>query len=63
MHDFSYTSPSSLPRCRVTLSVHQPGVTQNDILEAKLFDKIPVDYSPKWLREHPEAAAESTTVV
>lgn len=33
------------------------GVTQNDIEEAKLFDQLPVTYSPKWLRENPEASA------
>ena len=33
------------------------GVTQNDIIEARLFDRLPVAYSPKWLKEHPEAAA------
>lgn len=31
------------------------GVTRNDIIEAKLLDQLPVEYSPKWLKEHPEA--------
>lgn len=46
----------------VTLYVSVPtavfpsqGVTQNDIEEARLFDQVPATYSPKWLREHPEA--------
>eukprot|EP00904_Undaria_pinnatifida_P004183 jgi/Undpi1/13766/HiC_scaffold_9.g03417.m1 len=42
----------------ILLQTHQMGgVTQNDIIEARLFDRLPVAYSPKWLKEHPEAAA------
>lgn len=32
------------------------GITENDIALAKLFDSsVQVEYSPKWLKEHPEA--------
>lgn len=39
------------------------GITKNDIEEARLFDQVPATYSPKWLREHPEASpgAEEAT--
>jgi pterin-4a-carbinolamine dehydratase len=30
------------------------GVTENDILLAQKLDTVPVDYSPKWLNEHPK---------
>lgn len=33
------------------------GMTQNDIILAELIDAVPVAYSPKWLKEHPEAEA------
>jgi 4a-hydroxytetrahydrobiopterin dehydratase len=32
------------------------GITRNDIDLAKLFDaEVSVNYSPKWLKQHPEA--------
>lgn len=32
------------------------GVTENDLILAKLLDdSVPIDYSPKWLKSHPEA--------
>jgi len=31
------------------------GIAENDFILADLLDGIPVDYSPKWLKEHPEA--------
>jgi len=34
------------------------GLTENDLIMAGLIDVVPAVYSPKWLREHPEA--EST---
>ncbi|CAM9840733.1 unnamed protein product [Discosporangium mesarthrocarpum] len=40
----------------VQLFVYPGCLTRNDILEARLLDQVPVEYSPKWLREHPEAA-------
>ena len=34
------------------------GLTENDLIMAELIDQgVKVAYSPKWLREHPEAAA------
>lgn len=32
------------------------GLTCNDFVLARAIDQISIDYSPKWLREHPEAA-------
>lgn len=33
------------------------GVSENDLLLAcKFDDQVKIDYSPKWLKEHPEAA-------
>lgn len=34
------------------------GLSENDFILAGLLDEIPVRYSPKWLREHPEAKPE-----
>lgn len=34
------------------------GLTENDLILAELIDGVPAAYSPKWLKEHPEA--EST---
>ncbi len=34
------------------------GLTENDLIMAGLIDAVPAVYSPKWLKEHPEA--EST---
>jgi len=39
------------------------GITENDIVLARMLDRrVPITYSPKWLREHPEAAAERAVV-
>ncbi|KAG7351188.1 pterin-4-alpha-carbinolamine dehydratase [Nitzschia inconspicua] len=36
------------------------GLTKNDFLLANLFDsEVKIAYSPKWLKEHPEAKATS----
>lgn len=35
------------------------GLSENDFILAEMLDAIPVTYSPKWLREHPEAAPEA----
>jgi 4a-hydroxytetrahydrobiopterin dehydratase len=36
------------------------GITESDITLAEMLDKeVTVDYSPKWLREHPEAQAST----
>lgn len=57
----SWERPTHFPRCAVfPISRVRPGVTQNDIEEAKLLDLIPVQYSPKWLREHPEASTATS---
>jgi pterin-4a-carbinolamine dehydratase len=38
------------------------GVTENDLILAEMLDKeVAVVYSPKWLKEHPEAEAEAST--
>ena len=39
---------------------HHSGLTENDLIMAQLIDKVPAAYSPKWLREHPEAAEAPT---
>mmetsp|Transcript_72514 Transcript_72514/g.114483 ORF Transcript_72514/g.114483 Transcript_72514/m.114483 type:complete len:137 (+) Transcript_72514:19-429(+) len=33
-------------------------LTENDFVLAELIDAVPVTYSPKWLKEHPEAAKQ-----
>ncbi|CAM9546391.1 unnamed protein product [Phaeothamnion confervicola] len=41
---------------KVVLWTHSMnGLTQNDFTLACLIDALPVAYSPKWLREQPEA--------
>ena len=41
---------------RVVLSTHAVGgLTQPDAIMAAKLDGLPVDYSPKWLAQHPEA--------
>ena len=38
------------------------GVTENDLILAEMLDKeVDVVYSPKWLKEHPEAEASTTS--
>ena len=37
------------------------GITENDLVLAELLDKVPIDYSPKWLREHPAAQVAKST--
>jgi 4a-hydroxytetrahydrobiopterin dehydratase len=52
----------SLTRYRdieVTIFTHSLGaITQLDLALAKQLDSIAVDYSPKWLLEHPRVAGE-----
>ena len=36
------------------------GVTESDLILAGLLDQVPVVYSPKWLKEHPEAEAATS---
>ena len=33
------------------------GLTQLDFDLAKAIDEAPVEYSPKWLKEHPQASS------
>ena len=49
---------TSFRNVRVTVSTHAVGeVTRPDIILAAKIDAVPVEYSPKWLREHaPEPA-------
>lgn len=54
--DFHLTSYRNVEIVIYTHSLH--GVTENDILLASMLDsEAKVDYSPKWLKEHPEAAS------
>jgi len=51
--DFHLTDYRQL---RILVATHTlDGVTENDLVLAELLDEVPIDYSPKWLREHPEA--------
>ena len=51
--DFHLTSYRQL---EIVVSTHKlGGLTENDLVLAELLNKVPIDYSPKWLREHPEA--------
>jgi len=35
------------------------GITANDLALAREMDAIPVEYSPKWLKSHPEASSSN----
>jgi 4a-hydroxytetrahydrobiopterin dehydratase len=51
--DFHWTNYREL---QIVVATHKlGGLTENDFVLAALLDKVPVDYSPKWLRAHPEA--------
>ena len=54
--DFHLTSYRHV---RINLFTHSlDGITENDLILAQLLDEqVPVDYSPKWLKEHPAAMA------
>ena len=40
----------------VVVATHKlGGLTENDLVLAELLDDVKINYSPKWLREHPEA--------
>ena len=55
--DFHLTSYRS---CQIDLYTHSlGGITENDLALAALLDAVEINYSPKWLKEHPEAAAET----
>lgn len=56
--DFHLTSYRNV---RIDLFTHSlQGITENDLVLAELFDQVPVEYSPKWLKEHPAAANKSS---
>ena len=51
--DFHLTDYRQL---RIVVATHKlGGLTENDLVLAELLDEVPIDYSPKWLREHPVA--------
>lgn len=53
--DFHLTNYRNVEICLYTHSVG--GITQNDVELCQMLDKkVEVVYSPKWLKEHPEAA-------
>ena len=57
--DFHLTAYRQL---QIVVATHKlDGLTENDFLLAELLDKVPIDYSPKWLREHPEAQGTAQT--
>lgn len=47
---------TSYREVEVVLYTHAVGgLTENDLIMAGLIDAVPAVYSPKWLKEHPEA--------
>jgi 4a-hydroxytetrahydrobiopterin dehydratase len=55
--DFHLTSYRNVEVVLYTHSLN--GLTQNDFALARMFDyEVDVEYSPKWLREHPEVNKE-----
>jgi pterin-4a-carbinolamine dehydratase len=52
---------TSYREIEIELYTHKlSGVTENDILLAKMIDSnVQVEYSPKWLKDHPEAESTS----
>jgi 4a-hydroxytetrahydrobiopterin dehydratase len=56
--DFHLTNYRQL---QIVIYTHKlNGVTNNDIVLARLIDlKVKIDYSPKWLRENPQAMTTS----
>ena len=49
---------TSFRNVSVTVSTHAVGgLTRPDIILAAKIDAVPVDYSPRWLREHSPAPA------
>lgn len=45
---------------RVDLFTHSlGGITENDLTVAELLDQVPVSFSPKWLKENPQAAGQA----
>lgn len=57
--DFHLTSYRNV---QVDLYTHSlQGITENDFALASLLDTVEVEYSPKWLKEHPDAAPKKPT--
>eukprot|EP00541_Cyclophora_tenuis_P012304 CAMPEP_0116550858 /NCGR_PEP_ID=MMETSP0397-20121206/5651_1 /TAXON_ID=216820 /ORGANISM="Cyclophora tenuis, Strain ECT3854" /LENGTH=183 /DNA_ID=CAMNT_0004075717 /DNA_START=10 /DNA_END=561 /DNA_ORIENTATION=- len=56
--DFHLTEYRSV---EIVLFTHKlRGITTNDLVLARMFDsEVQVSYSPKWLRDHPEAASNT----
>lgn len=50
--DISLTRYRDIEVRLVTHSGPSPGLTRLDFLVAKELDAVPVEYSPKWLKEH-----------
>jgi hypothetical protein len=59
---FMTRTTSPVRNVEIVLYTHSiSGVTENDIIMAELIDGVPVAYSPKWLKEHPEAESTAKT--
>lgn len=57
--DFHLTSYRNV---QIDLFTHSlQGITENDLTLAELLDQVPIEYSPKWLKEHPAAASHAKT--
>jgi 4a-hydroxytetrahydrobiopterin dehydratase len=57
--DFHLTSYRNV---RVGIYTHSVGgITDNDFVLAQKLDEIKVEYSPKWLKEHPEGKATAAS--
>ena len=55
--DFHLTSYRNV---QVDIYTHSlGGITENDLILAQALDEVDVDYSPKWLKEHPEATKKA----
>ena len=55
--DFHLTSYRNV---QIDLFTHSlQGITENDLTLAELLDQVPIEYSPKWLKEHPAAASHA----
>jgi len=57
--DFHLTSYRNVEIVIYTHKVN--GITENDLALAEMISKqVPIDYSPKWLKDHPEAATAAS---
>ena len=47
---------------QIVVATHKlGGLTETDLVLAELLDQVPIDYSPKWLRENPAAKNTALT--